>query len=392
MAKSVSIYLDNHATTAVDPRVAKAMWPYLTDNYGNPASSGHAFGWAAKEAVELAREEVAELIGASPKEVVFTSGATESTNLAILGAARANAHVGKHLITLATEHKATLDACSALEAEGFEVTVLPVLPSGLVDLKLLKSTVREDTLLVSILMANNEIGSLQPVADIGAFCREKGVLLHTDVAQATGKVAVDVRSLQVDLVSITAHKMHGPKGVGALYVRRGRPRVKLAPMIHGGGQERGLRSGTLATHQIVGLGKSCVYAKEALENGEVLRMRELRDRLWAILQQGIEGVSLNGAMEARLPNNLNVSIERVDPKALLTATRRVAVSSGSACASSQLTPSHVLQALGGSEDSMHTAIRFGVGRFTTLDEIEEAGSLFVEQVAQVRADQLALGL
>jgi cysteine desulfurase len=392
MGKSGSIYLDNHATTAVDPRVAEAMWPYVVENFGNPASSGHAFGWIAKEAVELAREEVAALLGATPKEVIFTSGATESTNLAIVGAARANAHAGKHLITLSTEHKATLDACTSLEREGFEVTVLPVQANGLVDLELLQSTLRNDTLLVSVLMANNEIGVLQPVNEIGEMCRERGILFHTDVAQATGKVEVDVQQMKVDLVSVTAHKMHGPKGVGALYVRRGRPRVKLAPMIHGGGQERGLRSGTLPTHQIVGLGKACLYAKEALENGEVARMRALRDRLWEILEQGIEGLSLNGSMESRLANNLNVSIDGVDPKALLAATRRVAVSSGSACASSTLTPSHVLQALGSSEDSMHTAIRFGVGRFTTPEEIEEAGSLFVDKVAEVRADQAALGL
>ncbi len=392
MARQAPIYLDNHATTAVDPRVAAAMIPYLTEHFGNPASSGHSMGWFAKEAVELAREEVAALVGASAKEIVFTSGATESTNLAIIGAARANRHRGKHVITLATEHKATLDACTALEAEGVETTVLPVQRSGVVDLQLLQEAIRPDTILVSILMANNEIGTLQPVAKIGALCREREILFHTDVAQATGKVPVSVEEMKADLVSITAHKMHGPKGIGALFVRRGRPRVKLAPLIHGGGQERGLRSGTLATHQIVGLGKSCVHALDALNSGEVQRMETLRDRLWVILQEGVPGIQLNGSLGDRLPNNLNVSIPDVDSKALLMATRRVAVSSGSACASSDLTPSHVLQAIGLSDTEKHTAIRFGVGRFNTAEEIEEAGALFVEKVAEVQALESQLGL
>lgn len=392
MARPDIIYLDNHATTAVDPRVAEAMIPYLTEHFGNPASSGHALGWFAKEAVELAREEVASLVGASPKEIVFTSGATESTNLAIIGAARANQHRGKHLITLASEHKATLDACAALESEGFETTVLPVQESGRLDLQVLLDAIREDTILVSVLMANNEIGSLQPMVEIGEICRSRGILFHADVAQATGKVEVSVGEMCADLLSITAHKMHGPKGIGALYVRRGRPRVKLAPLIHGGGQERGLRSGTLATHQIVGLGKSCVYASEALKNGEVERLRMLRDRLWEILQHGIPGIGLNASMADRLPNNLNVSIPDVDAKALLMATRKVSVSSGSACASSSLTPSHVLQALGRSDREQHTAIRFGIGRFNTLEEIEEAGALFVEKVREVRAMEAAMGL
>ena len=392
MARPNFIYLDNHATTAVDPRVADAMIPYLTEHFGNPASSGHSLGWFAKEAVELARSEVASLIGSSAKEIVFTSGATESTNLAIIGAARANQHRGKHLITLTTEHKATLDACAALEPEGFETTVLPVQESGLVDLDLLADSLREDTILVSVLMANNEIGSLQPVSAIGALCRDRGVLFHADVAQATGKVVVDVAEMKADLLSITAHKMHGPKGIGALYVRRGRPRVKLSPLIHGGGQERGLRSGTLATHQIVGLGKSCVFAEEALVNGEVDRLRALRDRLWEILQNGIAGIGLNASLEDRLPNNLNVSIPDVDAKALLMATRKVSVSSGSACASSSLTPSHVLQALGRTDREQHTAIRFGIGRFNTAEEIEEAGALFVEKVAEVRALESSMGL
>jgi cysteine desulfurase len=392
MARPAFIYLDNHATTAVDPRVAEAMIPYLTEHFGNPASSGHSMGWFAKEAVELAREEVASLVGASPKEIVFTSGATESTNLAIIGAARANQHRGKHLITLSTEHKATLDACEALEPEGFETTVVPVQETGLVDLETLADAIREDTILVSVLMANNEIGSLQPVDAIGALCRDRGVLFHADVAQATGKIPVDVVEMSADMLSITAHKMHGPKGIGALYVRRGRPRVKLSPLIHGGGQERGLRSGTLATHQIVGLGKSCLYAKEALSNGEVDRLKSLRDRLWEILLQGISGIALNASMEQRLPNNLNVSIPDVDAKALLMATRKVSVSSGSACASSSLTPSHVLQALGRSDREQHTAIRFGIGRFNTREEIEEAGALFVEKVAEVRALEASMGL
>ena len=392
MASSAPIYLDNHATTAVDPRVVEAMIPYLTEHFGNPASSGHAMGWFAKEAVELARDEVAAMVGASPKEIVFTSGATESTNLAILGAARANRHKGQHLITLATEHKATLDACAALEEEGFETTIVPVQASGIVDLEELARAIRPETLLISVLMANNEIGSLQPVAAIGALCRERGILFHTDVAQATGKVPVHAEALNADLISITAHKMHGPKGIGALYVRRGRPRVKISALIHGGGQERGLRSGTLATHQIVGLGKACVFALEALENGEVQQMKHLRDRLWNALQEGIPGVQLNGSMANRLPNNLNVSIPDVDSKALLMATRRVAVSSGSACASSTLTPSHVLQALGTSDTEQHTAIRFGVGRFNTEEEIDEVAALFTEKVAAIQAMEAEMGL
>jgi cysteine desulfurase len=386
------IYLDNHATTPVDPRVAEAMWPYLTEHFGNPGSTGHAFGWVAKEAVELAREQVAGLIGASPKEIVFTSGATESTNLAIIGSARANAHKGKHLVTLVTEHKATLDACSALESEGFETTVLPVLPTGLVDLEVFQAALRPDTILVSILMANNEIGTIQPVAELGKICRERGIIFHTDVAQSTGKLPVDVVAMSADLVSMTAHKMHGPKGIGALYVRRGRPRLQVSPLIHGGGQERGLRSGTLAAHQIVGLGRSCVLAAEALDNGEPARFEALRDRLWSILSAGIEDVGLNGGEGPRLPNNLNVSIPSIDAKALLMATRQVAVSSGSACASASLTPSHVLQAIGSSSSEMHTAIRFGLGRFNTLEEIEFAGQLFVEKVAEVRAMAAEFGL
>jgi cysteine desulfurase len=368
------------------------MWPYLVDHFGNPASTGHSFGWVAKEAVELAREQVADLIGASPKEIVFTSGATESTNLALIGAARANAHKGKHLVTLATEHKATLDTCVALESEGFESTVLPVLASGLVDLDVFRAALRPDTILVSVLMANNEIGTLQPVAEIGKICRDQGILFHTDVAQATGKCPVQVQEISADLVSITAHKMHGPKGVGALFVRRGRPRVQVSPLIHGGGQERGLRSGTLSTHQIVGLGRSCVLAAEALENGEVARLQALRDRLWTILSEGIDGIAVNGGEQCRLPNNLNVSIANVDAKALLMATREVAVSSGSACASASLTPSHVLLAIGASATEMHTAIRFGVGRFNTLEEIEFAGRLFVTKVQEVRAMAAEFGL
>ena len=387
-----SIYLDNHATTAVDPVVAEAMWPYLTEHFGNPASSGHAYGWVAKEAVELAREHVAALIGATPKEIVFTSGATESTNLAIIGTARANAFRGKHVVTLATEHKATLDACEALVLEGFEVTVLPVMTSGQVDMAQLEASLRKDTVLVSVLMANNEIGTILPIAEIGVICRERGIVFHTDVAQATGKLPIDVGAMSVDLMSITAHKMHGPKGVGALYVRRGRPRLRVNALIHGGGQERGLRSGTLSPHQLVGLGQTCVLAKLALDNGEVESMRSKRDRLWSILSEGVEGIVLNASMENRLPNNLNVSIPAVDSKALLIATRQVAVSSGSACASSNLTPSHVLQAIGAAQEEMHTAVRFGVGRFNTDEEIEQAGALFVEKVVEVREMGAAFGL
>ena len=306
------LYFDNNATTPCDPRVVEAMVPYLFEHFGNPASRSHAYGWAAKEAVEIAREQVAELIGASPKEIVFTSGATESNNLAIKGVARYNAKKGKHIITVATEHKAILDSCHALEREGFEVTYLGVDAEGLISLDELRAAIRPDTTLVSVMFANNEIGVVQPIAEIGAICRESGVLFHCDAVQALAYVPIDVKAMNIDLLSITAHKMYGPKGVGALFVRRGRPRVRVQPIIDGGGHERGIRSGTLPTHQLVGLGKAAELARLAIESGEVDQIRALRDRLWAGLQENLDELYLNGSWEHRLPNNLNVSFAYVE--------------------------------------------------------------------------------
>ena len=375
------IYLDNHATTQVDPRVFEVMRPFLEGQFGNPSSTGHSFGWFAKESVEIAREQVAELIGATPKEVVFTSGATESNNLAILGAAR-TAGTGR-VITLVTEHSSVIASVEALRSEGFDAQILPVEPSGLVDLDRLRSAVTDDTVLVSVMAANNEIGTLQPLAEISAMCREVGALFHTDAAQITGKVAFDVRELGVDIASITAHKMHGPKGVGAMYVRKGRPRVRLSPVIHGGGQERGFRPGTLAPHQIAGLGASARFSMEGFLTGEPVQMESLRDRLLEIVGS-VEGVTVNGLMNHRLPNNLNINVADIDGKALVLALRGVAFSSGSACSSASLKPSRVLTAIGADLSTDTASLRFGIGRFTTSAEIEAAGSVFVEQVERVR--------
>ena len=375
------IYLDYSATTPVDPRVAAKMIPYLTEKFGNPASRSHSFGWEAEEAVETAREQVAALVGADAKEIVWTSGATESNNLAIKGAAHFYAGKGKHLITLKTEHKAVLDTMRELERVGFEVTYLDVLESGLVTVDMVKSALRPDTILVSILFVNNEIGVVQPIAEIGEMLREKGVLFHVDAAQATGKVDIDLSKLKVDLMSFCAHKTYGPKGIGALYVRR-KPRVRLETQMHGGGHERGFRSGTLATHQIVGMGEAFRIAKEEMAS-ENARIKKLRDRLWKGLQD-MQAVFLNGDMDQRVPHNLNVSLAYVEGESMIMAIRDLAVSSGSACTSASLEPSYVLRALGRDDELAHSSIRFSIGRFTTEEEVDYAIKLVHQKVGKLR--------
>jgi cysteine desulfurase len=363
------IYMDNHATTPVDPRVLEAMLPYFTDRCGNAASRNHAFGWQAEEAVEVGRKQVAELIGATAKEIVFTSGATESDNLAIKGAARMYREKGNHLITAVTEHKAVIDTCKHLEKEGFEVTYLPVGTDGLVDLERLRAAITERTILISIMAANNEVGVLQPVAEIGKLARERGVLFHTDAVQAAGKVPFDVNAMNVDMASLSAHKMYGPKGVGALYVRRRNPRVLLTPIIDGGGHERGMRSGTLNVPGIVGFGKAAALCREELA-AESARLTALRDRLADGLRSRLDDISINGSMAHRLPGNLNVSFAYVEGESLLMGINDVAVSSGSACTSATLEPSYVLKALGVGDDMAHSSIRFGLGRFNTQEEVD----------------------
>jgi cysteine desulfurase len=375
------IYLDYSATTPVDPRVAQKMIPYLTEFFGNPASRSHAFGWKAEEAVEEARGHVAALIGADPKEIVWTSGATEGNNLAIKGAAMFNRSRGKHLITQKTEHKATLDTMRELERQGFECSTLEVEENGLVDLKKFEAALRPDTVVASIMMVNNEIGVVQPIAEIGELCRARGIVFHCDAVQAAGKIPIDLATLKVDLLTITAHKMYGPKGVGALYVRR-KPRVRIEPQIHGGGHERGFRSGTLATHQIVGFGEAARIAK--LEMGsDNERIRALRDRLWRGLAS-MEAVVLNGDLEKRIPGNLNVSFNYVEGESLIMAIKDIAVSSGSACTSASLEPSYVLRALGRSDELAHSSIRFTLGKFTTAEEIDYAVNLVRTKVAKLR--------
>jgi len=377
------VYLDYHATTPVDPRVLEAMLPFFSEKFGNASSRHHAFGWEAEHAVETARKQVAELIGASPQEIVFTSGATESNNLALKGAAARFASQGGHIVTAATEHKAVLDACHWLEQAGFEVTYLPVNRDGRIDLDRLRRSIRPDTILVSIMHANNEIGVLQPLAEIGSIARERGVLFHTDAAQSAGKVPIHVEQAHVDLLSLSAHKMYGPKGIGALYVRRKNPRVEIAPQIHGGGHERGLRSGTLNVPGIVGLGKACEICRLEMPQ-EAERVGRLRDRLKQLLEDGLDDLHINGSMESRLPNNLNVSFAHVLADSLLMALRDVAVSSGSACSSATQAPSHVLQALGLEPDLARSSIRFGLGRFTTEEEIEFAAARVIETVKRLR--------
>jgi len=381
MTLHLPIYMDYSATTPVDPRVAEAMIPYLTEKFGNPASRSHSFGWTADAAVERAREQVAALVNADPKEIVWTSGATESNNLALKGAAHFYADKGKHIVTVQTEHKAVLDTVRELERQGFTATYLDPEPNGLIDLEKLKAALRPDTVIVSVMYVNNEIGVIQDIAAIGDICRERGILFHVDAAQATGKVVIDLQQLKVDLMSFSAHKTYGPKGIGALYVRR-KPRVRLEAQMHGGGHERGFRSGTLPTHQIVGMGEAFRIAKEEMAN-ENERIRMLRDRLWKGLS-GMEEVYLNGDMEHRVPHNLNVSFNFVEGESLIMAVKDIAVSSGSACTSASLEPSYVLRALGRNDELAHSSIRFTVGRFTTIEEVDYAVKLLQEKIAKLR--------
>jgi cysteine desulfurase len=375
------IYLDYSATTPVDPRVAEKMIPYLCEHFGNPASRSHAFGWKAEEAVEQARANVAALVNCDPKEIVWTSGATESINLALKGAAEFYKTKGKHLITVKTEHKATLDTCRELERRGFEVTYLDVQPDGLIDMKQLEAAFRPDTILVSVMFVNNEIGVIQDIPAIGELCRSRGALFHVDSAQATGKCPIDLAALKVDLMSFSAHKTYGPKGVGALYIRR-KPRVRLEAQIHGGGHERGFRSGTLATHQIVGMGEAFRIARQemAVENN---RIRALRDRLLKGMQE-IEEVFVNGDLERRVPHNLNISFNFVEGESLIMAVKDIAVSSGSACTSASLEPSYVLRALGRSDELAHSSIRFTLGRFNTEEEVDYTVDHLKAKVAKLR--------
>lgn len=375
------IYLDYAATTPVDPRVVRAMLPYLGDQFGNPASRSHAFGWAAEEAVEIAREQVAALIGADSREIVWTSGATESNNLAIKGAAKFHQGRGRHVVTVKTEHKAVLDACRELEREGFDATYLDVGPDGLLAPEVFAAALRPDTILASVMFVNNEIGVIQDVATLGTICRARGVLFHVDAAQATGKVDIDLTDLPVDLMSLSAHKTYGPKGIGALYVRR-KPRVRIAAQMHGGGHENGLRSGTLPSHQIVGMGEAYRLARESM-HADSAHVRMLRDRLLSRLR-AIPAIRVNGHMEQRVPHNLNVSFEFVEGESLLMGIRDVAVSSGSACTSASLEPSYVLRALGLDDEVAHSSIRFSIGRFTTADEIDAAADRVAAAVARLR--------
>lgn len=375
------IYLDNSATTPVDPRVAEKMIPYLCEQFGNPASRSHAFGWQAEAAVEAARAEVAALLNADPKEIVWTSGATESDNLAIKGAAHFYSGKGKHIITVKTEHKAVLDTCRELERQGFSVTYLDVMENGLIDLDVFKAALQPDTILVSVMFVNNEIGVIQPIAEIGEICREKGIIFHVDATQATGKIEIDVGRLKVDLMSLSAHKVYGPKGIGALYVRR-KPRVRLEAQMHGGGHERGFRSGTLPVHQIVGMGEAFRLARLEMAE-ESARIRILRDRLLAGLSS-IPQVYVNGDMEQRVPHNLNISFAYVEGESLMMALKDLAVSSGSACTSASLEPSYVLRALGRNDELAHSSIRFTLGRFNTEEEIDYAIELLHSKIDKLR--------
>lgn len=377
------IYLDYSATCPVDPRVAEKMMQCLTMDglFGNPASRSHRFGWQAEEAVDLARNQVADLIGADPREIVFTSGATESNNLAIKGVAHFYASKGKHIITSKTEHKAVLDTCRQLEREGFEVTYLEPMPNGLFTIEMIENAMRDDTILVSIMHVNNEIGVVQNIAAIGELCRSRKILLHVDAVQSVGKIPVDVEALKVDLLSVSAHKVYGPKGIGALFVRR-KPRVRLEAQMHGGGHERGMRSGTLPTHQIVGMGEAFRIAKEEMvSEGE--RILALRQRLWNGIKD-IEAVYINGDLEQRVPGNLNVSFAYVEGESLIMALKDLAVSSGSACTSASLEPSYVLRALGLNDELAHSSIRFSMGRFTTDEEIDYAVKLIRDSIGRLR--------
>jgi cysteine desulfurase len=375
------IYLDYSATTPVDPRVAAKMIPFLTEHFGNPASRSHAYGWTAEHAVEEAREDVAALLNADSKEIVWTSGATEGNNLAIKGAANFYKGKGRHIITVKTEHKATLDTVRELERQGFEATYLQPEPDGLLDLEKFKAAIRPDTIVVSVMMVNNEIGVIQPVAEIGEICREKGIIFHCDAVQAAGKILIDTQKLKVDLLTVTAHKVYGPKGIGALYVRR-KPRVRIEAQIHGGGHERGLRSGTLPTHQIVGMGEAFRIAKAEM-GAENERIRALRDKLHNGFKD-MEEVYVNGDMAQRIPHNLNISFNFVEGESLIMAIKDVAVSSGSACTSASLEPSYVLRALGRSDELAHSSIRFTIGRFTTEEEIDFTIDLLRAKIGKLR--------
>ena len=377
----VPIYLDYSATTPVDPRVADRMIPYLTEQFGNPASRSHSFGWDAEKAVETARAEVAGLVNCDPKEIVWTSGATESDNLAIKGAAQFYKGKGKHLITVKTEHKAVLDPMRELERQGFEVTYLDPEPNGLLDLDKFTAAIRPDTILASVMHVNNEIGVIQDIDTLGELCRDRGVLFHVDAAQSTGKAPIDLARLKVDLMSFSAHKTYGPKGIGALYVRR-KPRVRIEAQMHGGGHERGMRSGTLATHQIVGMGAAYRIAAEEMAT-ENERIRMLRDKLWTGLSQ-LDEVHLNGDLQRRVPHNLNVSFNFVEGESLMMAIKDLAVSSGSACTSASLEPSYVLKALGRSDELAHSSIRFSIGRFTNAEDIDYAIQLLHKHVGKLR--------
>ncbi|MDX2253908.1 MAG: aminotransferase class V-fold PLP-dependent enzyme [Pseudanabaenaceae cyanobacterium bins.39] len=373
------IYLDNHATTPVDQRVLEAMLPYFCEVFGNPASNGHLFGWEAEEAVKSARETIAHIINATPAEIIFTSGATEANNLAIKGIAEAYQHQGRHIVTVVTEHSAVLDPCAYLQSVGFDVTYLPVQADGLIDLSLLISSLRDDTILVSVMAANNEIGVLQPIAKIGEICHDRQILFHTDAAQAIGKIPLDVQAMSIDLMSFTAHKIYGAKGIGALYVRRRQPRVNLAPQLHGGGQERGRRSGTLYVPQIVGMAKALeiAIANQATEQQQIL---QLRQHLWQRLQI-LDNICLNGHPTQRLAGNLNVSFRHIKGIDLLLALQPIAaVSSGSACASAKVQPSHVLTALGHAPELAYASLRFGIGRFNTLAEIDRVADQLIAVV------------
>jgi cysteine desulfurase len=377
------IYLDNHATTQCDPRVVEAMLPYFVESFGNAASRNHSFGWVAEEGVEAARKQIADLIGANTKEIVFTSGATESNNLAIKGVAEMYAERGNHIITAATEHKAILDTCKHLEKQGVRVTYLPLQGDGLVDLDMLRDAITDKTILVSIMYANNEIGVVQNVSEIGKICKEKGVLFHTDGVQAIGKIPVNVIKDNIDIMSMTAHKMYGPKGVGALYVRRRNPRVQISAQMDGGGHERGMRSGTLNVPGIVGFGKAAALCQELMPV-EMVKHAAMRDRLKEKLVANLEETHINGSMAHRLPHNLNISFSYVEGESLLMGINEIAVSSGSACTSATLEPSYVLKALGLGDDLAHSSIRFGIGRFNTDEEIDYVANKMIEVVLKLR--------
>ncbi|TAL20949.1 MAG: IscS subfamily cysteine desulfurase [Aquabacterium sp.] len=381
MTPHFPIYMDYGATTPCDPRVVDAMIPWLREHFGNPASRSHAWGWEAEEAVEKARADVAQLVGADPREIVWTSGATESNNLALKGAAHFYKTRGKHIVTVKTEHKAVLDTCRELERQGFEVTYLDVQDNGLLDLDRFKDALRPDTILVSVMLVNNEIGVIQDVAALGAICRERGIIFHTDAAQATGKVAIDLAALPVDLLSMASHKTYGPKGIGALYVRR-KPRVRIEAQMHGGGHERGMRSGTLPVHQIVGMGEAFRIARAEM-GAESERIRALQQRLLSGIQ-GIEQVFINGDLERRVPHNVNASFNFVEGESLIMGIKGIAVSSGSACTSASLEPSYVLRALGRSDELAHSSLRMTIGRFTTEEEIDYAVSTLKDRVGKLR--------